>query len=130
MGIAWQGFQSAKEEGASLFRPFKVKVMTRLTVDSWIEVSILSLGLPSKDFFISEGDLVMFSNAAKPHKSETTRHILARVAYVNSKGGKLEVTYRMNLGLNKFLQSFSDGNLSEIAGIRYGFHLVLAVELH
>lgn len=106
---AWQGFQSAKEEGASSFRPFEVKVMTRLTVDSWIEVSTLPLGLPSKDFFISEGDLVLFSNAAKPHESESNPHILARVAHVNRKGGKLEVTYRMNPGPNKFLQSFTVG---------------------
>ncbi|CEJ59782.1 hypothetical protein PMG11_08389 [Penicillium brasilianum] len=106
---AWQGFQSAKEEGASSFRPFEVKVMTRLTVDSWIEVSTLPLGLPSKDFFIGEGDLVLFSNAAKPHENESAPHILARVAHVNRKGGKLEVTYRMNPGPNKFLQSFTVG---------------------
>lgn len=106
---AWQGFQSAKEEGASSFRPFEAKVMTRLTVDSWIEVSTQPLGLPSKDFFISEGDLVLFSNAAKPHESESNPHILARVAHVNRKGGKLEVTYRMNPGPNKFLQSFTVG---------------------
>jgi senataxin len=31
---AWQGFQSSKEEGT--FKPFEVKVATRLSVDSFV----------------------------------------------------------------------------------------------
>ncbi|KAJ5166118.1 tRNA-splicing endonuclease [Penicillium canariense] len=104
---AWQGFQQAKEEG--MFRPFEVKVMTRLTVDSWIEISTQPLGLPPKDFSMGEGDLVLFSSAAKPHMDQNAGHILARVSHVNRKGGKMEVTYRMNPGTNKFLSSFGVG---------------------
>lgn len=133
---AWQGFQAAKDEGASSFRPFEVKVMTRLTVDSWIEVSTQPLGLPSKDFFISEGDLVLFSNAAKPHENESAPHILARVAHVNRKGGKLEVTYRMNPGPNKFLQSFGVGatafgvKVTSLTPVEREFGALMALEYY
>ncbi|KAJ5321564.1 hypothetical protein N7476_004566 [Penicillium atrosanguineum] len=105
---AWQGFQQAKEEGG--FRPFEVKVMSRLTVDSWIEFSTQPLGLPPKDFFIGEGDLVLFSSSSNPTADPSVGHLLARVCGVNRKGGKLEVTYRMNPGSSKFLSSFGTGS--------------------
>lgn len=103
---AWQGFQQSKEEG--LPRPFEVKVMSRLTVDSWIEFSTQPLGVP-KEFSLGEGDLILFSNSSNPTTDSSAGHVLARVCAVNRKGGKLEVTYRMNPGNNKFLSSFGPG---------------------
>jgi len=105
---AWQGFQQAKEEGS--FRPFEVKIMSRLTVDSWIEFSTQPLGLPPKDFSIGEGDLILFSSSSNPTADPSAGHLLARVCGVNRKGGKLEVTYRMNPGSTKFLSSFGPGS--------------------
>ncbi|KAJ5595576.1 uncharacterized protein N7459_001784 [Penicillium hispanicum] len=105
---AWQGFQQAKEEGS--FRPFEVKVMSRLTVDSWIEFSTQPLGLAPKDFSLGEGDLVLFSSSSNPTNDPHAGHVLARVCGVNRKGGKMEVTYRMNPGTNKFLSSFGTGS--------------------
>lgn len=104
---AWQGFQAAKDEGS--FRPFEVKVMTRLAVDSWIEFSTQPLGLPPKDFSIGEGDLVLFSNSPKLTSDPSAPHVLARVCGVNRKNAKLEVTYRVNPGHSKFLSSFGPG---------------------
>lgn len=104
---AWQGFQQSKEEG--IFRPFEVKVMSRLTVDSWIEFSTQPLGVAPKDFSLGEGDLVLFSSSSNPTADPNASHVLARVSGVNRKGGKLEVTYRMNPGNNKFLASFGTG---------------------
>ncbi|KAJ5612108.1 hypothetical protein N7510_005302 [Penicillium lagena] len=104
---AWQGFQQAKEEAQ--FRPFEVKVMSRLTVDSWIEVSTQPLGLPPKDFSLGEGDLIMFSNSSSISPEAKVPHVLARVCGVNRKNGKLEVTYRMNPSQNKFLSTFATG---------------------
>lgn len=103
---AWQGFQQSKEEGLS--RPFEVKVMSRLTVDSWIEFSTQPLGVP-KEFSLGEGDLILFSSSSNPTADSSAGHVLARVCAVNRKGGKLEVTYRMNPGNNKFLASFGTG---------------------
>ncbi|KAJ5339301.1 hypothetical protein N7452_006029 [Penicillium brevicompactum] len=104
---AWQGFQAAKEEGS--FRPFEVKVMTRLAVDTWIEFSTQPLGIPPKDFSMGEGDLVLFSSSSKPTSDQSAPHILARVCGVNRKGGKMEVTYRVNPTNNKFLSNFGPG---------------------
>ncbi|KAJ5194490.1 Zinc finger CCHC-type [Penicillium cf. griseofulvum] len=73
---AWQGFQQAKDEGS--FRPFEVKVMTRLAVDSWIEFSTQPLGILPKDFSMGEGDLVLFSNSSKLTTDPTAPHVLAR----------------------------------------------------
>ncbi|KAJ5699120.1 hypothetical protein N7462_001125 [Penicillium macrosclerotiorum] len=105
---AWQQFQQAKEEGS--FRPFEVKVMSRLTVDSWIEFSTQPTSPPPKDFSIGEGDLILFGSAQRPHQDPNAGHVLARVCAVNRKGGKLEVTYRMNPGNSKFLSSFGTGS--------------------
>ncbi|OQE84219.1 hypothetical protein PENNAL_c0027G00900 [Penicillium nalgiovense] len=104
---AWQGFQQAKDEGS--FRPFEVKVMTRLAVDSWIEFSTQPLGPPPKDFSIGEGDLVLFSNSPNLTSDPSAPHVLARVCGVNRKNRKMEVTYRVNPGSNKFLSSFGPG---------------------
>ncbi|CAG8016821.1 unnamed protein product [Penicillium salamii] len=104
---AWQGFQAAKDEGS--FRPFEVKVMTRLAVDTWIEFSTQPLGIPPKDFSMGEGDLVLFSTSSKPTSDQSAPHILARVCNVNRKSGKLEVTYRVNPTNNKFLSKFGPG---------------------
>lgn len=107
---AWQGFQQAKDEG--MFRPFEVKVMSRLNVDSWIEFSTQPLGLPSKDFFLSEGDLVLFSTSNNPTQDSSAGHVLARISHINRKGNKQEVTYRMNptAGTNKFASSIGTGS--------------------
>lgn len=106
---AWQGFQSAKEEG--IFKPFEIKLISRLTVDSWIEFSTQPVGPPPKDLIIGEGDLVLFSNSANLTKERNPGgHVLARVAAVNRKSGKHEVTYRTNPGNSKFLSSFVTGS--------------------
>lgn len=104
---AWQGFQQSKEEG--IFRPVEVKVMSRLTIDSWIEISTQPQGVVPKDLNFGEGDLVLFSSSTNPTADPSASHVLARVSGVNRKGGKLEVSYRMNPGNNKFLSSFGTG---------------------
>ncbi|KAJ5542691.1 Zinc finger CCHC-type [Penicillium sp. DV-2018c] len=104
---AWQGFQQAKEEGS--FRPFEVKVMTRLAVDAWIEFSTQPIGIPPKDFSLGEGDLVLFSNSPKLTSDPSLPRILARVCSVTRKNKKLEVTYRVNPGSNKYLNNFGAG---------------------
>ncbi|KAJ5101194.1 hypothetical protein N7456_007246 [Penicillium angulare] len=114
---AWQQFQQAKEEGS--FRPFEVKVMSRLTVDDWIEFSTQLAGLPNKDLFMSEGDLVLFSSSSNPTGDPNAGHLLARVHGVNRRAGKHEVTYRMNKGngINKYLTSFNTGSTAWAAKI-------------
>lgn len=105
---AWQAFQQAKEEGLS--RPFEIKVMSRLTIDSWIEVSTQPLGQLQKEFSLGEGDLILFSNSPNLAPETKIPHMLARVSAVNRKNGKQEVTYRLNPSNSKFLSSFGTGS--------------------
>ncbi|EPS28401.1 hypothetical protein PDE_03347 [Penicillium oxalicum 114-2] len=133
---AWQAFQAAKEDGASYFKPFEVKVMTRLTVDSWIEASTVPLGQNTKDLYLGEGDLVLFSNDARPHEKKDVPHILARVSAVKWKNGKIEVTYRMNPGQSKFLQTFTVGStafgvkITSLTAVEREFGALMALEYY
>lgn len=111
---AWQGFQASKEEGP--FRPFEVKITSRLTVDRWTEFSTQPKGLPLENFSLGEGDLVLFSSSSRPTEDSQAGHLLARVSKVTRQGGKLEATYRMNPSsgnpssvLNKFHSSLTTG---------------------
>ncbi|KAJ5734929.1 uncharacterized protein N7483_000054 [Penicillium malachiteum] len=106
---AWQGFQQAKEEGPP--RPFEVKVMSRLNIDSWVEFSTQPVGVPNKDFTIGEGDLLLFSVSSNPTADEKAGHVLARAQNVNRKGGKNEVTYRVNPASpsNRFANTVATG---------------------
>ncbi|KAL3449256.1 SEN1 N terminal-domain-containing protein [Aspergillus insuetus] len=103
---AWQGFQSAKEEGS--FRTFEIKVATRLSVDSFIEVSTVLPGSEVKDLGIGEADIVLLSKANSPATNSSTPHCLARVASINRKKGNVEISYRVNPG-SVFINSLSPG---------------------
>ncbi|KAJ0424272.1 tRNA-splicing endonuclease [Aspergillus carlsbadensis] len=103
---AWQGFQSAKEEGS--FRTFEIKVATRLSVDSFIEVSTVLPGSEVKDLGIGEADIVLLSKANAPATNSSAPHCLARVASINRKKGNVEISYRVNPG-SAFINSLSPG---------------------
>ncbi|KAL4924739.1 putative tRNA-splicing endonuclease [Aspergillus undulatus] len=99
---AWQGFQSSKEEGS--FKSFEIKVATRLSVDSFVEVSTMMAGTEVKDLGIGEADLVLLSKASNPATNSSAPHCLARVANINRKKGNIEISYRVNPG-NPFINS-------------------------
>ncbi|KAL4947524.1 SEN1 N terminal-domain-containing protein [Aspergillus filifer] len=103
---AWQGFQSSKEEGS--FKAFEIKVATRLSVDSFVEVSTMMPGTEVKDLGIGEADLVLLSKASNPATNSSAPHCLARVANINRKKGNVEISYRVNPG-NPFINSLGPG---------------------
>ncbi|KAF5865321.1 DEAD-box type RNA helicase [Aspergillus alliaceus] len=110
---AWQGFQSSKEEGN--FKPFEVKVATRLSVDSFMEVGASMPALEVKDYGIGEADIVLLSKANSPATNSSAPHCLARVAGIKKKKGIVEIAYRVNPG-NPFINSLAPG--SEIWGAK------------
>ncbi|PIG79936.1 tRNA-splicing endonuclease [Aspergillus arachidicola] len=110
---AWQGFQSSKEEGN--FKPFEVKVATRLSVDSFVEVSTVMPALEVKDYGLGEADIVLLSKANSPTNNPSAPHCLARVAGINKKKGTVEIAYRVNPG-NSFINALAPG--SEIWGAK------------
>ncbi|KAL4870480.1 hypothetical protein BDV12DRAFT_58703 [Aspergillus spectabilis] len=103
---AWQGFQSAKEEGS--FKSFEIKVATRLSVDSFVEVSTSMPGLEVKDLGIGEADLILLSKANSPATNSSAPHCVARVSGINRKKGMVEISYRVNPG-NPFINSLTPG---------------------
>jgi senataxin len=94
---AWQGFQSAKEEAN--FKPFEITVSTRLSVDSFMEVSTnLKSAADLKDFGLGEADIVLLSKSRSPANDKSAPHCLARISGINRKKGTVEVSYRVNPG--------------------------------
>ncbi|OKL62806.1 hypothetical protein UA08_01469 [Talaromyces atroroseus] len=104
---AWQGFQSAKEEAN--FKPFEVTVATRLSVDSFMEVSTnLKNASDLKDFGLGEADIVLLSKSRSPANDKSSPHCLARISGINRKKGIVEVSYRVNPG-NPIISSIAPG---------------------
>lgn len=101
---AWQGFQSSKEEGS--FKAFEVKVATRLSVDSFIEVNTTMPAMEVKDFGLGEADIVLLSKSKSPASDSAAPHCLARISGVNKKKGAVEIAYRVVPG-NPFINSLS-----------------------
>ena len=103
---AWQGFQSSKEEG--MFKPFEIKISTRLSVDSFVEVSTVMPPTDFKDFGPGEADIVLFSKSSTPTSDPSAPHCLARVSGINRKKGNVEVSYRVNPG-GPFISTLAPG---------------------
>ncbi|KAH8695036.1 putative tRNA-splicing endonuclease [Talaromyces proteolyticus] len=94
---AWQGFQSDKEEAN--FKPFEITVATRLSVDSFMEVStVLKSAADLKDFGLGEADIVLLSKSRDPVNDRSAPHCLARISSISRKKGTVEVSYRVNPG--------------------------------
>ncbi|KAI1362492.1 SEN1 N terminal-domain-containing protein [Xylaria arbuscula] len=91
---AWRSFVTAKDEATS--KPFETKVVNRMNVDKFIEVSTALPVTNNKDRFLSEGDIVLFSLAAKPLEAKDELHCLARIWRIQFKNGSLEVQYRLS----------------------------------
>jgi senataxin len=101
---AWQGLMKAREENAA--KPYDIKIVTRSTVDSFVEVSTTLSHAENLEVSISEGDIILFSKARNPSVASDEPHCLARVAKVSRKKAFLEVLYRVVPG-NKFMASLA-----------------------
>ncbi|KAI9809313.1 MAG: hypothetical protein M1825_002604 [Sarcosagium campestre] len=104
---AWQGFLKAKEENN--LRIFELKIASRLSVDSFIEISSSMTMTEGKDLGIGEADVVLISKGRSPMKESQQEHCLARVFKINRKKGSMEISYRMNAG-QAIVPSMSQGS--------------------
>ncbi|XXH05891.1 hypothetical protein Hte_012332 [Hypoxylon texense] len=91
---AWRSFVTAKDETTS--KPFGIKVVNRMNVDKFVEVSTALPISENKDRFLSEGDIILFSHAANPLEGTDALHCLARIWRVQFKNGNLEVQFRLS----------------------------------
>ncbi|KAI0838252.1 SEN1 N terminal-domain-containing protein [Hypoxylon sp. FL0890] len=91
---AWRSFVTAKDEATS--KPFGIKVVNRMNVDKFVEVSTALPINENKDRFLSEGDIILFSHASNPLEATDALHCLARIWRVQFKNGNLEVQFRLS----------------------------------
>ena len=93
---AWQGFLKSKEEGN--FRTYEIKVVNRMNVDAFLEISTTMPMADGKDLGISEADIILISKGQAPAVQAQQPHCLARVWKINRKKATMEITYRANVG--------------------------------
>ena len=93
---AWQSLSQAKEDGN--FKVFETKVASRMSVDTFIEVSTSMGPTEAKEAAIGEADIVLLSKGKSPATEASQPHSLARVWKISRKKNVVEVTYRLNAG--------------------------------
>ncbi|KAL7621310.1 DEAD-box type RNA helicase [Parahypoxylon ruwenzoriense] len=91
---AWRSFVTAKDETTS--KPFGIKIVNRMNVDKFVEVSTAMPLAEKKDMFLAEGDILLFSHAPNPLGATDELHCLARIWRTQFKNGNLEVQFRLS----------------------------------
>ena len=89
---AWQGFLRAREEGN--FKSFEIKIVSRSSVDAFVEISTTMSQAETRDLTLSEGDICLLAEAKSPASSKEEPHCLARVWRVTRKKSWFEVLFR------------------------------------
>ncbi|KAM0561006.1 hypothetical protein ACHAPJ_003506 [Fusarium lateritium] len=90
---AWRSFVTAKDEITS--QPFGMKIASRASVDSYLEATFTMPVVQSRERGVSEGDILLVSEAENPLTDQTARHCLARVHRITYKKELIEITYRV-----------------------------------
>ncbi|OAA62492.1 hypothetical protein SPI_04032 [Niveomyces insectorum RCEF 264] len=109
---AWRSFVTDKDETTA--KPFGVKVVTRISVDNFLEVSTLMPAVNNnnnnnnrdRDRAVGEGDIVLLSQAddpLHPVAGQAAPHCLSRVWKTTYKRDNIEVTYRLSSRKNQIL---------------------------
>ncbi|KAI5464172.1 SEN1 N terminal-domain-containing protein [Mariannaea sp. PMI_226] len=105
---AWRSFVTSKDEVTS--QPFGMKIASRASVDSYLEVTFTMPVVQNKDRGVSEGDIILVSEAEKPLEDQAARHCLARVHRITYKKTLIEITYRVTSRGNPLSPALTLGN--------------------
>ncbi|KAK5663209.1 hypothetical protein OQA88_6627 [Cercophora sp. LCS_1] len=105
---AWRSFVTAKDEATS--KPFGIKVLNRMTVDKFMEVTGSVPAATSKDRGLSEGDIVLISKGEDPLNQPGEVHCLARIWKTTYKKDTVEVIYRLSVKGNSILSVLLPGS--------------------
>ena len=91
----WRSLVTAKDENN--FKPIEIKVLNRLSVDKFMEVST-NMPMPANrmELKISERDIVLLSKSTDPLNNPQEPHCLARVERTTRKKDVVEVTYKVS----------------------------------
>ncbi|PTB45036.1 hypothetical protein M441DRAFT_129272 [Trichoderma asperellum CBS 433.97] len=90
---AWRSFVTSKDEVTA--QPFGMKIASRASVDSYLEVTFTMPILQYRERGVFEGDILLVSEAETPLVFESAKHCLARVHRITYKKDTVEVTYRV-----------------------------------
>lgn len=93
---AWNGFLKSREE--STVRNFDIKIASRMTVDSFIEVSTSMPLAEGQELGLGEADIVILSKGQSPTVEAQQPHCLARVHRITRKKAAMEISYRISPG--------------------------------
>jgi senataxin len=104
---AWRSFVTAKDEATS--KPFGIKVLNRMTVDKFMEVTASVPAAVNKDRGLSEGDIVIVSQGEDPLNQPSELHCLSRIWKTTYKKDIVEVVYRLNARGNQILPALLPG---------------------
>ena len=101
----WRSLVTAKDENN--FKPFEIKVLNRLSVDKFMEVSsTMPMTSNRMEMKISERDVVLLSRSPDPLQNPQEPHCLARVDRTNRKKDVVEVTLKVSRDIHpSFLQT-------------------------
>ncbi|KAK4177036.1 putative helicase [Triangularia setosa] len=105
---AWRSFVTAKDETTS--KAFVVKVLSRMAVDKFVEVTASVPAAVSKDRGLSEGDIVLMSRGEDPLNQPEELHCLSRIWKTTYKKDIVEVVYRLNGRGNPIHQALVPGS--------------------
>ncbi|KAF8859379.1 hypothetical protein BDZ45DRAFT_621135 [Acephala macrosclerotiorum] len=101
----WRSLVTAKDENN--YKAVEVKVLNRVSVDKFLEVSTTMPIAYNKDLKMSERDIVLFSKDSDPLNSPQVPHCLARVDRTTRKKDTIEITYRISRDVDPgFMTSF------------------------
>ncbi|KAK4145391.1 SEN1 N terminal-domain-containing protein [Dichotomopilus funicola] len=104
---AWRSFVTSKDEATS--KPFNMKVLSRMTVDKFMEVTASVPANTSRERGLSEGDIVIVSRGEDPLNQPTELHCLSRIWKTTYKKDIVEVVYRLNARGNQILPALLPG---------------------
>lgn len=90
----WRSLVTAKDENN--FKPIEIKVLNRLSVDKFMEVSTNMPLVVNKDLKMAERDIVLLSRSPDPLNNPQEPHCLARVDRTTRKKELIEVTYKVS----------------------------------
>lgn len=104
---AWRSFVTSKDEITS--KPFGMKIASRASVDSYLEVTFTMPVVKNQERGVSEGDILVVSEAESPLTDQTAKHCLARVHRITYKRELIEVTYRVASRNNPLSSNLNPG---------------------
>lgn len=90
----WRSLLTAKEENN--YKPIEIKVLNRLSVDKFMEVSTTMSISNQRDLMVYQQDIVLLSKSPNPLQDKQAPHCLARVFRTTRKRDAVEVTYRVS----------------------------------